>query len=112
MNAGVAVLRMLGGLVFVIGLFFAALWLARNWQKLGLQRGRQLKLRVLESRALGPRQAIHVVRYENKNLLVAASPAGIVLLKDLGESELQEEAAAPAQTMNFAQLLTQALSGK
>lgn len=110
-DAGASALRVVGALVFVLAVFFAGLWVTRNWQRLGLQRGRPARLRVIESRPLGNRQALHLVRYRKQVMLVGASPAGVVLLSDLGEEEQEDEPAMPA-AINFPQILSQALNRK
>ena len=80
-------LRIFGALALVLALFAAGAWLFRNWQTLpGLGRGtvrRSSRLRMLEMRSLGNRQALFVVAYEHHRLLVAASPAGITLVDRL-----------------------------
>ena len=60
-DAGVSLLRVTGALALVLGLFLGGAWLFKNWQRLAVQRGRQPKLNILETRSLGARQAVFVV---------------------------------------------------
>lgn len=110
-DAGASALRVIGALVFVLAVFFVGLWATRNWQRLGLQRGRPMKLRIMESRALGNRQALHIVKYRKQLMLVAASPAGVVLLTELGEEQEDEVPDLPP-AINFSNILSQALNRK
>ena len=107
-------IRVIGALVLVIGLFLGGVWLVRNWQRVGGQRGRAPKLNVLETRSLGGRHAIYVVGYERERFLIASSPGGVNLLSHLATAGEEEPAnstsASPAPS--FAQALTQVLKGK
>jgi flagellar biogenesis protein FliO len=113
-DAEFSFIRVLGALVLVIGLFLGGVWLVRNWQRVGGQRGRAPKLNVLETRSLGGRHAIYVVGYERERFLIASSPGGVNLLSHLataGEDEpANSTSASPAPS--FAQALTQVLKGK
>jgi len=112
-DAGLSLIRVIGALVLVIGLFLGGVWLFRNWQRLGVQRGRGPKLNILETRSLGGRQAIYVVGYERERFLIASSPAGINLLSHLptvAEAPEMETKDSPAPS--FAQALSQVLKGK
>lgn len=105
--------RMLAGLAFVLALFFGGVWLFKNWQRVARVRNKS-KLNVLESRSLGPRQAIYVVGYNEQRFLVAASQTGISLLSTLPTSEI-EEVTAPVVTngaTSFAQVLQNVLGRK
>lgn len=110
----VSFIRMLGALALVVALFFGAAWLFRNglrFQPAGLA---QRKLQILESRALGPRQAVHVIGYENQRLLVGASPNGITLLSALPDRpETGEKDQNPRIVpVSFGEALMQALGRK
>ncbi|HEX9047158.1 MAG TPA: hypothetical protein VF988_09045, partial [Verrucomicrobiae bacterium] len=60
-EAGVSLLRVTGALALVLGLFLGGVWFFKNWQRLAVQRGRQPKLNIHETRSLGTRQAVFVV---------------------------------------------------
>jgi flagellar biogenesis protein FliO len=107
-----AVLRVFGALALVIGLFLAGVWLFRNWQRLSLQRGNRPKLNILETRALGGRQALYVVGYEQARFLIGASPAGLSLLSHLPEAAPEDIPAGPKTATPFAATLAQLLKGK
>ena len=113
-EAGTSLLRVTGALVLVLGLFLGGVWFFKNWQRLAVQRGRQPKLNILETRSLGARQAVFVVGYEKQRFLVAASPAGVNLLSHLPEAEISdaETTDKPAGPMPFAQALAQVLKRK
>ena len=82
-DLGVSLLRVMGALVLVIGLFLGGVWLLRNWQRLAVQRGCAPRLNILEVRSLGGRQSIYVVGYEQERFLLASSPAGVQFLTHL-----------------------------
>jgi flagellar biogenesis protein FliO len=113
-DSGVTLLHVTGGLALVIGLFLGGAWLFKNWQRLAVQRGRQPKLNILETRSLGARQAVFVVGYERQRFLVATSPAGVNLLSHLPDAEAEEAEAVekPGGRMSFGQALAQVLKRK
>jgi flagellar biogenesis protein FliO len=113
-DAGASLLRVMGSLALVLGLFFGGVWLFKNWQRLSVKRGQKPKLNILETRSLGSRQAVFVVGYDKQRFLVTTSPAGVNLLSHLpdaeaGETEAEGKSSAP---MPFAQALAQVLKGK
>jgi flagellar biogenesis protein FliO len=109
-----SLLRVMGALVLVLGLFFAGVWMVKNWQRLAVQRGgRAPKLNVLEVRSLGGRQAIYVVGYEQERFLLASSPAGVNFLTHLPAATGEEVGANEAKpNPSFPQALAQVLKGK
>jgi flagellar biogenesis protein FliO len=112
-DLGMSLLRVMGALALVLGLFLAGAWLFRNWQRLAVRRGHAPRLNVLEVRSLGGRQAIYVVGYEQERFLLSSSPAGVNFLTHLpGAGDQVEERAEPKPGMSFAQALGQVLKGK
>jgi flagellar biogenesis protein FliO len=113
-DAGGSLIRVMGALALVLGLFLGGAWLFKNWQRLAIQRGRQPKLNVLETRSLGARQAVFVVAYERQRFLVATSTAGVNLLSHLPDAEAGEieSAEKPGGPMSFGQALAQVLKKK
>ncbi|HEX4349318.1 MAG TPA: flagellar biosynthetic protein FliO [Verrucomicrobiae bacterium] len=113
-DAGGSLIRVIGALALVLGLFLGGAWLFKNWQRLAIQRGRQPKLNILETRSLGARQAVFVVAYERQRFLVATSTAGVNLLSHLPDAEAGEieSAEKPAGPMSFGQALAQVLKKK
>lgn len=107
-DVGSSVLRVLGGLVFVLALFLGAVWLFRNWQRVAAPRGAVPKLNVLEAKSLGQRNTLFVVGYEQQRLLLAASPTGVTLVSHLPNAEAGES--APPAPPSFADALQQVLS--
>ena len=112
-DMGVSLLRVMGALALVLGIFLAGVWLFRNWQRLAVRRGRAPKLNVLEIRSLGGRQSIYVVGYEQERFLLASSPAGVNFLTHLPSAGNEETSASEAKPqMPFSQALAQVLKGK
>jgi flagellar biogenesis protein FliO len=113
-DAGVSLLRVMGSLAIVLGIFLGGVWLFKNWQRLSVQRGRAPKLNILETRPLGARQSLFVVAYEQQRFLVATSPAGVNLVSHLPDATVAAEATVEKQSgpMPFAQALAQVLKGK
>src|SRR4051812_37981734 len=114
-SAGPSIIRVLGALALVLGIFFGGVWLFRNWQRLTIQRGRAPKLNVIETRPLGGKHALYVIGYEHERFLLAASPTGVNLLTHLPvatEADASTDATAPTAPPSFAQALTKVLKGK
>ena len=110
-DAGLSLMRVTGALALVLGLFLGGVWLFRNWQRLAVHRGRAPKLRVLETRSLGGRQALYVVGYEQERLLIASSAAGVQLISQLSPAD-EEEPTTAAASATFADALATVLKGK
>ena len=109
MPAGASVFRVCGAFVVVLALFFGAVWLFRNWQRLATQKNGGAKLNLLEVKSLGQRQAIYVVGYEQQRMLVGSSPAGVTLLSHLPSAE--DAGKAPAATnLSFSEALKHVLT--
>jgi len=111
-EVGPSVLRILGALALVIGIFLGGVWLFRNWQRLTLQRGRRPKLNVIETRPLGGRQALYVVGYEQGRFLIASSPSGVSLLSHLPDAVADEAPADENTSPAFPVMLARMLKGK
>ena len=115
-DAGPSIIRVMGALALVLGIFFGGVWLYRNWQRLTIQRGRAPKLNVLETRPLGGKHALYVIGYEQERFLLSASPTGVTLITHLPGAE-KDSAETPDTTTtqappSFAQALTKVLKGK
>jgi flagellar biogenesis protein FliO len=111
-DVGPSLLRVLGSLAVVLGLFLGGVWLFRNGRTLAFRGGRTPRLNVLESRSLGTRQALYVVGYDQERFLVAATPAGINLLSHLPSANPAETPEERPANPSFAQALTQVLKGR
>ena len=111
-DVGPSVLRVLGALALVIGIFLGGVWLFRNWQRLALQRGHRPQLNIIETRPLGGRQALYVVGYEQGRFLIASSPSGVSLLSHLPDAAAGEMPAKEKNSPSFPQALAQLLKGK
>ncbi|HWC60499.1 MAG TPA: flagellar biosynthetic protein FliO [Verrucomicrobiae bacterium] len=114
-SAGPSIIRVIGALALVLGIFFGGVWLFRNWQRLTIQRGRAPKLNVLETRPLGGKHALYVIGYEQERFLLSASPTGVTLITHLPTAAENASADSTTTTQappSFAQALTQVLKGK
>jgi flagellar biogenesis protein FliO len=115
-NAVYSLFRVLGALAIVLSLFLGAIYLLKNWQRFAVRHGaRPQKLRILEVKSLGPRQAIYVIGYEGQRLLISSSPSGVSMLSALPEEldEPSEVSASPGLPLNnFAEALMRSLSRK
>jgi flagellar biogenesis protein FliO len=109
-DMGASLLRVVGALLVVIAVFLAGVWLFKNWQRLTLRRGAAPKLSVLEVQALGQRQTIYVVGYEQQRMLIASSSTGVTLLSHLPSADGEPLEAAPK--LSFAQAFQQVLARK
>jgi len=113
--AGPSIIRVMGALALVLGIFFGGVWLYRNWQRLTIQRGCAPKLNVLETRPLGGKHALYVIGYEQERFLLAASPNGVSLITHLPAAAEKDSAETTDTTQappSFAQALTKVLKGK
>ena len=107
----VTIFRMTGALAIVFAVFFCGVWLFRNWQGLLRQRGVAPKLRVMEFKSLGTRQALYVVAYERQRFLISSSSAGVALLTPLPEAD-EEPVSAVTHAPTFADALLKVLNKK
>ena len=92
-------------------IFFAGVWLVRNWQRFAFRKGGAPRLNVIEVKSLGQRQAIYVVGYDQQRMLLASSPAGITLVSHLPNAD-EEPATVEVARPNFAEAFRQVLSRK
>ncbi len=113
-DAGPSLLRVLGALALVLGLFLGGAWLVRNGRFSVFGPSRSARLNLLETRSLGGRQALHVVAYGQERFLIGSTPAGINLLSHLAPPQEGEESAPnpTAGPIPFAQALAQVLRGQ
>ena len=114
-DASFSVIRVFGAFVLVIGLFLAGAWVFKNWQRLGLQRGRATQLQILESKSLGGRHALYVVSYQHQRLLLASSPAGVTLVSHLPDDDTPAATANTGPAIggeNFVHALQQAVQAR
>jgi flagellar biogenesis protein FliO len=105
---GSSLLRVVGALLLVLALFFAGIWLFKNWRRFLQQKGRAPRLNILEVKSLGQRQAVYVVGYDQQRFLLASSPAGVTLLTHLPTAD-QSQADPVDDTINFAAVLQETL---
>jgi flagellar biosynthetic protein FliO len=112
-DTGPSLLRVLGALALVLGLFLGGTWLVRNGRLSGFGRKASARLNVLETRSLGARQAIYVVGYGQERFLIGSTPAGINLLSHLTPTAEPEADGAGhvVEPPSFSQALVQVLRG-
>ena len=111
-DVGLSLVRVFGALALVLAIFFAGVWLFRNWQRLTIQRGRTPQLQILEMKSLGNRQAILVVAFQQQRMLLSSSPAGVTFLSHLPVSEDGEGMTDAVAAPTFGDALQQVLSRK
>lgn len=113
-NASVSLVRVMGSLALVIGIFLAGAWLFKNWRRLSMPNSKQPKLNIFETRSMGARQSIFVVGYEKQRFLLATSQNGVNLITHLPDAGEEETASTekPSGPMPFAQALAQVLKKK
>jgi flagellar biogenesis protein FliO len=105
----VTLLRLIGGLLVVFGLFLGGIWLLKRAPMMVGKRGDTRKLQVVEMRSLAPRQALYVIGYEQQRFLLASTPTGVSLLTALPDASAAEAAPAAPATGNFTDALLQAI---
>jgi len=112
-DTGPSLLRVLGALALVLGLFLGGVWFVRNGRFSALGRRGLAKLNVLETRSLGARQAICVVAYGSERFLIGSTPAGIHLISHLSADTSSESdgPGQPSSNLSFGQALAQVLRG-
>jgi flagellar biogenesis protein FliO len=108
-DLGPSLVRLAGGLVFVLGLFLVGVWVARRWPWGALGPSHPPRLRVLEARGLGHRNGLYLVACEQRRLLVASSPAGVNLLAQLPDGPANE---AAESIVDFRALVKKSLNWK
>jgi flagellar biosynthetic protein FliO len=69
-------------LTFLLGLIFIGLYFVRRWQRGGRGTGSR-RLRILESKHLSPKQAVHVIQAGHRVFLIGATDHGLSMLSEL-----------------------------
>ncbi|MSR66344.1 MAG: hypothetical protein EXS24_03100 [Pedosphaera sp.] len=103
--------KLIGSLFIVFGIILAGAWLFRR-SKFGLLGGKRGHLQIIESKPLGPRQALHVVRYGEQRFLIADSPTGVRFLTPLETPEESATAETVPAPNSFAEKLKALLKQK
>lgn len=105
----VTLLRLIGSLAVVFGLFLGGIWLLKRAPMMVGKRGDNRKLQVVEVRPLAQRQALYVIGYEQQRFLLASTPAGVSLLTVLPNASATEATPAQPAGGNFTDALLQAI---
>jgi flagellar protein FliO/FliZ len=93
------VTQMLVGLVVVVALIFASLWLMK---KLAAPRGAAAGvLRIVGGMAVGPRERVVLVELGDTWLVLGVAPGRVNMLHQLARLAPQESATAPPPEMGF-----------
>lgn len=111
-SAASSLIRVLGALALVLAMFFGAVWVFRNWQRVAINKGQAPKLNIIETKSLGQRHAIYVIGYEQQRLLISASPAGVTMLTTLPSAPINATEESTAPKTSFGDALRQALNRK
>jgi flagellar protein FliO/FliZ len=93
----IEIVRYVGALFLVLALIGAAGLAARKWGVPGVTRAvEQKRLAVVETLMVGPRQRLFIVRCDNVEHLIFASPDGACLVENITPSGLRIASAATA----------------
>lgn len=99
--------QMLAGLVVVVGLIFASLWLMK---KLAAPRGAAAGvLRIVAGMAVGPRERVVLVELGDTWLVLGVAPGRVNMLHQLARLAPQESANAPPPDKGFSTWLQEIL---
>jgi flagellar biogenesis protein FliO len=94
-NPTVSILRLLGAFIFVVALFLIGVWVFKNWRGLVFKNVKKSNLKVVEVKHIGNRQALFVVGYNRKRMLLGVTSSTINFLSELPDDEdAQNEPAA------------------
>ncbi|MFO7956046.1 MAG: flagellar biosynthetic protein FliO [Candidatus Brocadiia bacterium] len=78
--------RVLGGTLFVVGLVCVGVYVIKKLDGGAFRRGQYLE--VLESRAVGRKLELHLVRVAGRVILIASGEHGVAAVAELNEEEL------------------------
>lgn len=82
-------------LLAVLGLAIGAIWMLKKLQKGTQSLGQAGQIQIKESRRLGPKRAIHIVRVDERLLLLGESESGLSFLADLTPPEEEAPLSRP-----------------
>tara|TARA_B100001939_G_scaffold94381_1_gene80930 strand:- start:47 stop:598 length:552 start_codon:yes stop_codon:yes gene_type:complete len=91
-NMMAVILRIFGALIFVLAILVGGAWWFRKSRMFGLVPVGESHLKIVETKSLGSRHALHVVEYGEQKFLIADSPAGTNFLTNLDGAVAAEEA--------------------
>jgi len=106
-------LKTAGALALIIGLILVAVWLARRFGGPGLRGGAMTSLiKVLDTRMLGPKKYVTVLKIGGRTLAVGVTEQKITLLCEMAADDLPvEETQGPGATPAFADILKKLAPG-
>lgn len=107
------VFRIFGALLVVLAILLGGAWWFRKTRLFGLVPASQANLKIIETKSLGSRHAMHVVAYGEQRFLISDSPVGtsfLTHLEDPGEEPLEEEPAEEPELGTFAHKLKTLIS--
>jgi flagellar biogenesis protein FliO len=107
------VFRIFGALLVVLALLLGGAWWFRKSRLFGLVPASQSNLKIIETKSLGSRHAMHVVAYGEQRFLISDSPVGtsfLTQLEDPGEEPVEEEPAEEPELGTFAHKLKTLIS--
>lgn len=101
--------QMLLGLLVVVGLLLATLWLMK---RLAAPRGGAAALKVLGATPVGPRERVVLVEVAGKVLVLGVAPGQVSALHTLDRADLPSASPAALAATGFQARLRQALEGR
>ena len=97
------VFRIFGALLVVLAILLGGAWWFRKSRLFGLVPASQSNLKIIETKSLGSRHAMHVVIYGEQRFLISDSPAGTSFLTHLDEvAEAEDDADNEPKPGSFA----------
>lgn len=99
-GSGGAIVRMLVGLVIVIGVIYGVYWLLKTWNKSKRGDKGDGRLDIVATTTLAPNRSVHLIRVGEELVLVGSSEQSVTPIRVYAADEarrLQAELDAPAE---------------
>ena len=103
--------RLLGALLLVVGLFLAGAYIFKRTRFFNAVSAHEANLKIVESKSLGARHSLHVVKYGEQRFLISDTPNGTEFLTGLDTPPASLEVNDTPAQGSFANQLQQAVEG-
>ncbi|MCX6640538.1 MAG: flagellar biosynthetic protein FliO [bacterium] len=81
-------LKAFGALLLVLALILLIAWAAKRYLHfLPRSGGKEEQIRLLSTRALGPKRAVHLLEVDGRKLLIGSAEGSVNLIKDLSPQQ-------------------------